>query len=76
MVYSGSLVTGGRGCFAVTDTGMNTELGKIAGLINTAKRKKTPLQRSLDKFSKQLSIAIPILSLIVMILYFGAHSGA
>ena len=69
MVYSGSLVTGGRGCFAVTDTGMNTELGKIAGLINTAKRKKTPLQRSLDKFSKQLSIAIPILSLIVMILY-------
>lgn len=69
MVYTGSLVTAGRGMFAVTATGMATELGKIAGLINTAERKKTPLQRSLDKFSKQLSIVIPVLSLIVMILY-------
>lgn len=69
MVYTGSLVTAGRGMFAVTATGMATELGKIAGLINTAERKKTPLQRSLDKFSKQLSLVIPILSLIVMILY-------
>lgn len=69
MVYTGSLVTAGRGMFVVTDIGMNTELGKIAGLINTAQRKKTPLQRSLDKFSKQLSIAIPILCLLVMILY-------
>lgn len=69
MVYTGSLVTAGRGTFAVTSVGMDTELGKIAGLINKAERKKTPLQRSLDKFSKQLSIAIPVLSLIVMILY-------
>ncbi len=69
MVYTGSLVTAGRGMFVVTATGMATELGKIAGLINTAERKKTPLQRSLDKFSKQLSIVIPVLSLIVMILY-------
>ena len=69
MVYTGSLVTAGRGMFAVTATGMATELGKIAGLINTAERKKTPLQRSLDKFSKQLSLVIPVLSLIVMILY-------
>lgn len=69
MVYTGSLVTAGRGMLAVTATGMATELGKIAGLINTAERKKTPLQRSLDKFSKQLSIVIPVLSLIVMILY-------
>lgn len=69
MVYSGSLVTAGRGMFVVTAVGMNTELGKIAGLINNAERKKTPLQRSLDKFSKQLSVAIPILSVIVMILY-------
>lgn len=69
MVYTGSLVTAGRGTFVVTSVGMNTELGKIAGLINKAERKKTPLQRSLDKFSKQLSIAIPVLCLIVMILY-------
>ncbi len=69
MVYTGSLVTGGRGMFVVTSIGMETELGKIAGLINTAQRKKTPLQKSLDKFSKQLSIIIPVLCLIVMILY-------
>ncbi len=69
MVYTGSLVTGGRGMFVTTDIAMNTELGKIAGLINTAQRKKTPLQKSLDKFSKQLSVIIPVLCLIVMILY-------
>lgn len=69
MVYTGSLVTGGRGSLAVTATGMNTELGKIAGLINTAQRKKTPLQKSLDKFSKQLSIVIPLLCAVVMLLY-------
>lgn len=69
MVYTGSLVTGGRGMFVVTAVGMETELGKIAGLINTAQRKKTPLQVSLDKFSKQLSIIIPALCLIVMLLY-------
>ena len=54
MVYTGSLVTAGRGMFVVTAVGMDTELGKIAGLINKAERKKTPLQHSLDKFSKQL----------------------
>lgn len=69
MVYSGSLCTAGRAEIVITDVGMNTELGKIAGLINTAKRKKTPLQVSLDKFSKQLSIAIPILCLGVMVVY-------
>ena len=69
MVYTGSLVTAGRGTFVVTSVGMNTELGKIAGMINKAERKKTPLQCSLDKFSKQLSIVIPVLCLIVMILY-------
>ncbi|MBR4305668.1 MAG: HAD-IC family P-type ATPase, partial [Ruminiclostridium sp.] len=69
MVYTGSLVTGGRGMFVVTAVGMETELGKIAGLINTAQRKKTPLQVSLDKFSKQLSVIIPALCLIVMLLY-------
>lgn len=69
MVYTGSLVTAGRGMFVVTAVGMDTELGKIAGLINKAERKKTPLQHSLDKFSKQLSVAIPVLCLIVMILY-------
>ncbi len=58
MVFSGSLVTGGRGVFVVTATGMDTELGRIARLMNTAKEKKTPLQVSLDRFSTHLAALI------------------
>lgn len=57
MAFTGSLVTGGRGVFVVTATGMETELGKIAGLMNSAKEKKTPLQISLDQFSTHLGSA-------------------
>ncbi|MDO4830894.1 MAG: cation-translocating P-type ATPase [Clostridia bacterium] len=65
MVYSGSLVTYGRAIVAVTATGMNTEIGKIAELMNSAKEKKTPLQQSLDKFSSRLAIIIMIISAVV-----------
>lgn len=65
MVYSGSLVTYGRAIVAVTGTGMNTEIGKIASLMNAAKEKKTPLQESLDKFSSRLAVIILIISAIV-----------
>ena len=58
MVFAGSLVTGGRGVFVVTGTGMETELGKIARLMNMAKEKKTPLQVSLDQFSTHLAALI------------------
>lgn len=54
MVYSGSLVTGGRAVVLVTATGMETEIGKIAALMNATKEKRTPLQVSLDKFGSQL----------------------
>lgn len=65
MVFSGSLVTYGRAMVVITATGMNTEIGKIAGLMNATKEKKTPLQVSLDKFSKTLSIGILIICAIV-----------
>ena len=58
MVYSGSLVTYGRAEVFVTETAMNTEIGKIAGLLNNAKEKKTPLQIALDDFGKKLSYLI------------------
>ena len=66
MIYSGSLITGGRGVIVVTGTGMNTEIGNIAEMISNAEAKKTPLQRSLDSFSKKLSIAIMVICVIVL----------
>ena len=58
MVFSGSLVTSGRAMAVVTATGMGTEIGKIASLMNDTKEQKTPLQVSLDRFSGRLAIAI------------------
>ena len=58
MVFSGSYVTYGRGSFVVTDVGMQTEVGKIAGLLKNASEKKTPLQVNLDQFGQKLSIII------------------
>ncbi|WP_301491082.1 cation-translocating P-type ATPase [Lactobacillus sp.] len=66
MVYSSSLVTYGRANVVVTATGMNTEIGKIASLMNETKERRTPLQISLDKFSFKLATAILIICAIVL----------
>ncbi len=68
MVYSGSLVAYGRATVLVTATGMNTEIGKIAGLMNSAEERKTPLQKSLDQFSGKLALLIMVLCAIVFAL--------
>ncbi len=65
MVFSGTLVTYGRASVLVTDTGMNTEMGHIAGLMNATKEKKTPLQVNLDVFSKKLAAGILIICAVV-----------
>lgn len=65
MVYSGSLVTYGRAEVLVTATGMETEMGRIAALMNDTKERKTPLQVSLDDFSRKLAVLIMIISVIV-----------
>ncbi|BAQ09562.1 cation-transporting ATPase pacl [Bacillus sp. OxB-1] len=61
MVFAGSFVTNGRGFVAVTAIGMETEIGKIANLLDTAKEKKTPLQVSLDHFGEKLALGITML---------------
>ena len=61
MVFSGSLVTYGRATVLVTGTGMNTELGKIASLMNQTQQRKTPLQQSLDAFSAKLAVVILVI---------------
>ena len=68
MVFSGSLITGGRGMVAVTATGMDTEIGKIAALMNATQEKKTPLQISLDDFSKKLAAVIMMICALVFVL--------
>ena len=68
MVFSGSLVTYGRGRAVVTATGMSTEMGKIATLMNQTAQRKTPLQASLDDFSAKLAIAIMAVCVVVFLL--------
>lgn len=65
MAFSGSLVTYGRATLIITAVGMETEIGKVAELLNTTKEKKTPLQTNLDNFGKKLAIVILIISIIV-----------
>lgn len=65
MVFSGSLVTYGRATMVVTGTGMQTEIGKIAALMNQTQQKKTPLQQSMDDFSKKLAIVIMAICAVV-----------
>ena len=65
MVFSSGLVTYGRGTAVVTATGMNTEIGKIATMMNQTKERKTPLQRTLDDFGRKLSLGIIIICVVV-----------
>lgn len=66
--FMSTLVTNGRGVGVAVETGMNTEIGKIAGIINTEVKAKTPLENRLDKLGKTLgTIAIGICVLIFVI---------
>ena len=57
MLFSSSLITYGRGKAIVVETGMNTEVGKIAGILNNTEKQETPLQRRLNSLGKTLGIA-------------------
>jgi len=57
MVFSGCLVTAGRGAAVVTATGMSTEIGRIAGYLNDAQKLQTPLQARLAKLGRAVSLA-------------------
>lgn len=68
MVFTGSFVTNGRGTVIVTSIGMETEIGKIANLLDTAKEKKTPLQVNLDRFGEKLALGITMICLAIFII--------
>lgn len=68
MVYFGTTVTNGRGKAVVTTTGMNTEMGKIAEVIQAMEIEKTPLQEKLEHFSKYLTGGIAALCVVIFVL--------
>lgn len=67
VVYQGTIVTYGRGVGVVVATGMETEMGKIATMLQEEKDVKTPLQQRLAAFGKRLAIAILVICAIVFI---------
>ena len=68
MLFSSSLITYGRGKAIVVETGMNTEVGKIAGMLSTGKERETPLQAKLNSLGKTLGVV----SLIICAIIFAA----
>jgi Ca2+-transporting ATPase len=66
MAYMGTTVTYGRGAALVVATGMRTELGKIAGLLQAVKHEQTPLQQRLDAVGKQLAVAGVVVALLIL----------
>lgn len=69
MVFSSGQVTNGTGKYIVTAIGMDTQIGSIATLIDNATERKTPLQHSLDEFSKKLTLYIGILCAILFVMH-------
>ena len=68
MLFSSSLVTYGRGKGIVVETGMTTEVGKIAGMINSTEKQETPLQQKLNKLGKTLGIAAIIICVVIFVI--------
>lgn len=67
MVYMGTMVTYGRGELIVTETGMRTELGRVADLMQTIENEPTPLQRRLDQLGRNLAL----IALLIVAVIFG-----
>ena len=68
MVFSGTIITSGHAEAIVTSTGMKTELGKVASLVEKTEDTKTPLQKRLIKLSKYIALIIIIISLLVFLI--------
>jgi Ca2+-transporting ATPase len=66
MVFSGTVVTYGHGRAVVTATGMRTEMGRIAGLLETTRDEATPLQRELDRTGRLLGIVVVAIAIVMI----------
>ena len=66
MVFSGTAITYGHGAAIVTATGMQTEMGRIAGLLHQARDEPTPLQRELDRTGKLLGLIVVAIAVVMI----------
>lgn len=73
-VYSGTAVVGGRALVQVNGTGMDTELGKIAGLLNQTEKRATPLQGKLDRLSKWVTFFAALGGIVIFALSMGIQN--
>ena len=67
MVFSGTSATYGRGKAVVTATGMQTEIGRIAGMLEDAPAETTPLQQELDRVGKRLGIVVVAVAITMIV---------
>jgi Ca2+-transporting ATPase len=67
MVFSGTSATYGRGKAVVTATGMETEIGRIAGMLESAPAETTPLQQELDKVGKRLGLVVIAIAIVMIV---------
>ena len=68
MLFSSSLITYGRGKGIVVETGMTTEVGKIAGMLDSTEEQVTPLQEKLNKLGKTLGIAALVICVFIFVI--------
>lgn len=67
MLFSGTAATYGRGTAVVTATGMQTEMGRIAGMLKEARDESTPLQRELDRVGKRLGLVVLSIAVVMIV---------
>jgi Ca2+-transporting ATPase len=67
MIFSGTAATYGRGTAVVTATGMQTEVGRIAGLLRETVAEQTPLQRELDRTGKVLGLVVVVIAVVMIV---------
>ncbi len=67
MIFSGTSATYGRGRAVVTATGMETEMGRIAGMLEAAPRETTPLQKELDRVGKLLGLIVVVIAVVMIV---------
>ena len=73
MVFTGTVVTGGRATAVVTETGMNTEFGKIAGMVQSIVVEEPPLKQKIEKMGRQLGAISVILCIWVFLIGVFVH---